>query len=427
MTIVRSVNSLKSMRRRLKRWLAEGVREPVKFELARGYRSVLDRAWNVRFIAVTGSCGKTTTTELAAAALAHEGRVYKCSHANSTRALATAVLCFSPRHRFGVLEVSASESGAIERSIRLLHPRIVIVTNIGQDHYASFRTLEATAAEKGRLVAALPADGVAVLNADDPHVYEMRRRTRAQVITYGLSAEATVRGENVSCAWPDPMSMDVLHLDKRFKLQTRLLGEHWAYAVLAALSTAVAAGVPLECALPAVATCNPTSYRLSPHPLPGGITVISDTWKAALWTVPASLRFLKTARAPRKIVVFGSLSDTPKSFYHRYKAVVPQALDVADKIFFVGQHARTALRVRRRPDDDRVMAFDTLYHLHSFLTGYLQAGDLVLLKGSEPADHLHRLILARSGGIACWRERCSRNRYCNGCRHLQTPAGPTGT
>jgi UDP-N-acetylmuramoyl-tripeptide--D-alanyl-D-alanine ligase len=413
----------KPLEHRLKRWYAERVRGPVQYELARRYRSVLERRTRLCCVGITGSCGKTTTTELVAAVLAQEGRVHKCSHENATPALVKTILHLSPRHRFCVLEVSASEEGAINRATRLLHPRIVVVTNIGQDHYSSFRTLEATAAEKGKLVEALPADGVAVLNADDPHVYEMRRRTPARVITYGLSAGATVRGENVACAWPDPMSLDVTYQGQRLRLQTHLLGEHWAYAVLAALAAGVAAGVALERALPVLAACAPTPYRLSTHPLPGGVTVISDTWKASLWTVSASLDVLKAARAARKIVVFGSLSDTPRSFHDRYKGVIRQALGVADKLLFVGEHAHTALRAR--PNDERVMAFTTLRQLDAFLTGYLRPGDLVLLKGSEPADHLHRLVLARTGGIACWREGCRKRRYCSVCRHLQTPSGPT--
>ena len=166
--------------------------------------------------------------------------------------VAKTILTVFPWHRFCVNEISAHIPGAMEKSAKLLQPQIGVVTHIGQDHYSNYRNLESTAAEKGKLVESLPVGGVAVLNADDPYVYAMRKRTKAQVITYGLSADAMVRGENVSCAWPRPMSLDVCYAEKRLHIQTQLLGEHWAYAVLAAISTGIAAGVSLESAVQTV-------------------------------------------------------------------------------------------------------------------------------------------------------------------------------
>jgi len=405
---------------RLKEYIFKPIKLRLKFELARIYRTVLGVPGKVCFIGVTGSCGKTTTTELIAAILAKEGAVRKGSHENTVRYIAETILAVSPRHRFCVNEISAQRPGAMEESAKLLKPQIGVITHIGQDHYGSYRNLESTAAEKGKLVESLPVNGTAVLNADDPYVYEMRKRTKAQVITYGLSADAMVRGECVSCIWPTPMSLDVCFAGKRLHLQTRLLGEHWAYAVLAALSAAIAAGVSLERAVQAVETFNPMPYRMCPHQTPDGVIFICDNWKASLWTIPASLDFMRKAKAERKIVVIGSISDTPKGFYRRYKTVVLQALDVVDKIVFVGEHALSALKARPHPEDDRIMAFCTLHQLNSFLNDYLKAGDLVLLKGTENADHLQRIVLSRTNDIACWQEKCGKKRFCDDCQLLHS-------
>ena len=410
---------------RLKNRVLKPLRDRLKFELAKKYRYVLGAFGKVCFIGVTGSCGKSTTTELIAAILAKEGRVRKGSHENTIPYLVKTILSVSPRHRFCVNEISGHLPGVIEKSAKLLKPQIGVLTHVGQDHYSSYRNLESTAAEKGKLVEALPVNGAAVLNADDPYVYEMRKRTRAQVITYGLSSDATVRGEGVSCAWPRPMSLDVCYAEKRLHVQTRLLGEHWAYAVLAALSTGIAAGVSLERAVQAVETFDPVPYRMSPHHTPDGVTFVSDNWKAPLWSIPACLDFMRTAKAERKVIVMGSISDTPRSFCDRYRAVVRQTPDAVDKIVFVGEHARSALRARPRPEDDRVMAFDTLYQLNSFLSNYLKAGDLVLLKGTEYVDHLQRIVLARTNGMACWREKCGKCRFCSDCRFQHSSSVPT--
>jgi UDP-N-acetylmuramoyl-tripeptide--D-alanyl-D-alanine ligase len=404
---------------------SEPIKSRLKLELAKRYRTALGMFGNVCFIGVTGSCGKTTTKELIAKILANEGRVRKSNQLiNTTHYVTKTILTVYPWHRFCVSEVSAPSPGIMEKSAKLFQPRIGVVSHIGQDHYGNYRKLELTSAEKGKLVEALPICGVAVLNADDPYVYDMRQRTKAQVITYGLSANAMVCGEKVSCAWPKPMSLDVCYAEKRLHVQTKLLGEHWAYVILAALATGIAVGVSLERAVQAVKTFEPVPGRMKPHKSPDGVTFICDDWKAPLWTIPASLNFMRTAKAERKIVVIGSISDTPKSFYDRYRAVIRQALDAVDKIIFVGDHARSALKARPHPEDDRIMAFDTLYHANSFLSNYLKAGDLVLLKGSQPSDHLQRIVLSQTNDIACWREKCRKFRFCSDCRHQHTPFVP---
>jgi len=415
----------KLVERCFKNHFIKPIKHRLKYELAKKYRYILRVFGKVCFIGVTGSCGKTTTTELIAAILAKEGQVRKGSHENTTIYIAKTILTVSPRHRFCVNEVSADIPGEMGKSAKLLKPQIGVVTHVGQDHYSKYRNLESTAAEKGKLVEALPVNGVAVLNADDPYVYDMRKRTRAKVVTYGLSADAIVRGECVSCAWPRPMSLDVCYAEKRLHVQTKLLGEHWAYAVLASLSTAIAAGVSLERAVQTVKTFEPMPYRMSPNETPDGVTFISDNWKSPLWTIPASLDFMRTAKAERKVVVIGSISDTPKSFYHRYKTVIRQALDIVDKIIFVGEHAYSALRARPNPEDERIMAFGTLYQLNSFLNDYLKAGDLILLKGTENVDHLQRIILSRTSDIDCWREHCEKKRFCSDCRLLHSSFVPT--
>jgi len=414
---------LKSVEQGFKSRVSRPLKSRATLELSRCYRAAL-RLSDVRFIGVTGSCGKTTATELIAAILAREGRVQTGSHENTMQHFARTILAVSPRHRFCVTEISGHARGAIEQATRLLRPHVGVVTCVGQDHYASFRTLEATAAEKSRLVEVLPADGLAILNADDPHVIAMRTRTRARVITYGLSSEAMVQGEHVTAAWPERLSLDLCYAGGRWPVQTQLVGTHWASIVLAALATALALDVAPERAIEAVEAFAPVPYRMSPHEVPGDVTFISDTWKAPLWAFPTTFDFLRSARARRKILVVGSVSDTPKGFYHRYKAIVDQGLDAAERILFVGEHARAALRARRRHDDERVLAFDTLHQLHTYLHAELQAGDLVLLKGVCNNDHLHRLVLARTGEMLCWREKCGRRRFCEDCRLRLDPFVP---
>jgi UDP-N-acetylmuramoyl-tripeptide--D-alanyl-D-alanine ligase len=412
---------LKPLKQYLKKRLLKPVKLRLQYALAGGYRYILGVHGKVCFIGVTGSCGKTTTTELIAAILAKHSRVRKRSHQNTLEYVAGTILTVSPLNHFCVSELSGDRPGLMGELAKLLRPQIGVVTNIGNDHYGYFRSLALTAREKAKLIEILPADGTAVLNADDPFVLEMRKRTKAKVITYGLTAEAMVRGECLSSVWPRPMSLDVCFAGTRLNVQTRLLGEHWAYAVLAAVSVGIAAGVPLEAAAEAIGTFDPILYRMSPHPTPGGVTFICDNRKAPLWTIPASLDFMSKANARRKIAVIGTISDTPKSFFRTYQAIIRQSLGIVDKTIFAGPHALTALRAKPDRNDERVIAFDTLYKLNAFLIGYLEPGDLILIKGNEPTDHLYRLVLSRTEGITCWRQNCGKRRFCTDCRLLHEP------
>jgi UDP-N-acetylmuramoyl-tripeptide--D-alanyl-D-alanine ligase len=423
---LRFLNRLfKPVEQSFKKHFLKPARYRLRYELARSHRIILGAFGKICFIGITGSCGKTTTTELIASILSKQGNVKKGIHENTPNYHAKIVLDTSLRDNFCVCEISADTPGLMKKSLTLLKPRIGVVTNIGQDHYGRYRTLESTAIEKGKLIESLAAKRIAVLNADDPYVYEMRKRTKAQVITYGLSSNAIVRGECVSCAWPNPLSLNVCYLGEQIHVKTHLFGEHQVYNILAALTTGIAVGVSLENAVRAIEAVEPVPYRMNPHITADGVTFISDNWKAPLWSIPAAMKFMKTATAKRKIIVIGTISDTPKGFYHRYKTVINQVPDDVDKILFVGEHALSALRVKQNPDDEHIMAFCTLQALDSFLRDYLRPGDLVMLKGTENVDHLQRIVLSRIGEIACWRQKCGKYRFCEDCRLLHTPSTPS--
>jgi aminoacyl-tRNA hydrolase len=133
---------------------------------------------------------------------------------------------------------------------------------------------------------------------------------------------------------------------------------------------------------------------MSPAPLSNGVTFIRDDWKAPLSSIPAALEFMQQATAQRKIVILGTISDYQGQADLKYLAVAKQALAAADIVLSVGPWSSRCLRARRHPDDDAVRAFATVEQLISFLREFLKAGDLVLVKGSGPADRLHRVVRA---------------------------------
>lgn len=375
----------------------------------------------VTFIAVTGSAGKTTTKELIAAVLSSRQHGSKSPGTlNTAHWVSHTVLGARRGDDFCVHELGATGPGSLDEAVALVRPRVAVVTNVGGDHRSAFRTLEATAAEKAKVVHAVPRAGFAVLNADDPRVLAMAGICRGRVLTFGLRPDATVHAESVCSSWPDRLSFTVIHGEQRVAVQTRFCGVHWIHACLAAITTGTALGVPLPVAAAALAAVDPLPGRYQPVEA-DGVTFIRDEFKASLWSVAPALEFLRDARAPRKVVVFGTISDYAGRASPIYADVARRALEVADEVLFVGPQAVRSGGARSHPRGAALRAFPSIREAHRHLTDTLVPGDLVLLKGSQRADHLLRLVLARRGRIGCWRAGCRRIRFCDDCLLVHVP------
>jgi UDP-N-acetylmuramoyl-tripeptide--D-alanyl-D-alanine ligase len=365
--------------------------------------ALANRRWlrHTTFIAITGSVGKTTATDVARVLLSELGEVGTAPHGiNQPYLISQSIARMRRRHRFGLFEVGIGKRGGhdriIDRSVALIRPSISVVTTIGDDHISAYGSREGIAREKGKLVAALPADGIAVLNADDPLVVAMRDRCRGTVLTYGRDAAANIRAENVTADWPDRLSFDVVHNGESRRIRTQLCGEHWLTSALAGIATAIAAGMPLDAIAARLQIMPPAPQRMEPIERQG-VTFVRDDAKAPLWTMPAVMAFLGNARAARKILVVGTLSDYAE---HRpaYVSVARQARQVADHVVFYGQWAWNVERERHGPDDPRLRCFNAFDAARAFVWSLLRAGDLVLLKGHED-DHMER-FLAWDGSTA---------------------------
>ena len=164
------------------------------------------------------------------------------------------------------------------------------------------------------MVNTLPADGLAILNSDDPLVAAMASGCRSRVVVYGAAKSADLRLHSASSAWPDRLTLDVSHHGDRFLVKTQFVGVHWATSVMAALAAALEIGVPRSAALDAIASFEPMFDRMSVHPAPRGAWYVLDTLKASFSGIEACLGFLEGARAPRKTAIFGTLADYPGLF-----------------------------------------------------------------------------------------------------------------
>jgi UDP-N-acetylmuramoyl-tripeptide--D-alanyl-D-alanine ligase len=368
------------------------------------------------FVGVTGSSGKTTTKELIAAVLSTRLRGTKSPGTwNTIEIAAGTILRTQTRDDFAAVEMAAGWPGSIAEAAALVRPDIAVVTTVGREHQKAFGSVEAVGAEKRALVEA--AANAAILNADDPLVLAMRDASRGPVITVGESAGATFRATNVAGIWPERLTFTLSYGGRSVPVSTRLCGAHWTPAVLAALAVGVQLGIPLETAVSAIESFEPIGGRLSPV-VCGGVTFIRDDWKAPQWSVSLAIDFMAAARAERKVIVIGWISNYAEPLTAVYARVAQEALAAADEVALVGALASSAeLAV-----DERLRHFPTVRDAARYFEATLRAGDLVLLKGID--DHLQRIILTRQTTVRCWRERCGRRVFCDACYLRRLPARP---
>jgi UDP-N-acetylmuramyl pentapeptide synthase len=200
-----------------------------------------------------------------------------------------------------------------------------------------------------------------------------------------------------------------------------------------------------------LASAEPTSRRMSPVSHPDGVTFIRDDWKAPADSLPETLSFMRNAVARRKLAVLGRISDFPGRSRYMYTKVAREAIAALDAVIFVGERAtqlwgeqKSLLLsaqgdMRRRVtlvgegitelEDTRLgdmFVYKSISDADAFLRDYLRAGDLVLVKGSGPADHLERLLLSREQRVTCWLRQCGKLYPCDICDLIRAPQSVVG-
>ncbi len=264
----------------------------VRDALGRLARAVLNRLPDATVIGLTGSSGKTSTKDMLGQVLAAHGTTIapKGSY-NNEIGLPLTVLRADGETRYLVLEMGSRGIGQLTYLCGIAPPTVGLVLNVGTAHVGEFGSKEQTALAKGELVEALPSDGLAVLNGDDPLVAPMRKRTAARVTTFGESEDADVRATGIELG-PDGRASFLLNADRYGKpvpVALRVVGEHQVANALAVAAAALGLGLPLE----TVGRCSGRCWNWASGPARN--TTRSGGWPSGC----ASTGWSRSARAPR--------------------------------------------------------------------------------------------------------------------------------
>lgn len=385
--------------------------------LAKGHKLRLASAG--KFIGVTGSSAKSTTSALIGHILLAKGRVATQADSNVAKALAKTLTRSARTSDFVVTELGVGKPGRMQPMAAALAPDIAVVTLIALEHLGSFGSHEAIALEKGGMVEAIRPGGLAVLNADDPHVMGMASRTKERIVTFGRSAGADFRATNISAGYPGPLSLTVEWRGGRLDLKSSFLAEHFWLAVTAACAVAIELGVAPDAVAKQVASFRPILNRFGLLSVPNGPDFILDTVKAPLHSLELAFDAMATARAPRKRILLGTISDFTGN-NRKYRDAYRAALKSSDQVMFIGEHAHRSKATEEEVATGRFKAFIRPRDVADHIRSTAVPGELILLKGSG-SMHLERIALSWVEDVQCWVPACGRSDGCLVCGLYRTP------
>ena len=319
---------------------------------------------------------------------------------NNEIGLPLTVLRLRSTHRAAVLEMGMYVGGEIADLARIGRPEIGIVTAVQPVHLSRIGTIEAVEQAKGELVEALPADGVAILNADDERVRRMSARTRAEVVTYGFATDADVRAEQVASRGADGMAFDLATPSGRRPVVMPTLGRLAVHNGLAAAAVGLAAGLPLDAIVDALARGWSAPHR-GQLVQAGGLTIVDDSYNASPGSVVAALELL-AGMPGRRIAVLGEMLELGDEHVAGHERVGAAAAAVVDRLIVVGPGAAgiaAGASGAGLPGDALVTVADRTAAADALL-GDVQPGDVVLVKASRgiELDLLVDELVAALGG-----------------------------
>lgn len=387
-------------------------------------------------IGITGSVGKTTAKEAVYSVISRKFWTWKNSeNFNNEWGVPMAVLMIRPGKfssflykvesmltalwlAFGypkkrypevlVLELAADRPGDMEYLTDIVNPKIGVVTAVGElpvhvEFYASPRDV---ATEKSKLIESLPADGLAILNFDDRTVLDMKEKSKAPVITFGLAkagspaGEASVRASGISYFIDDQkqtiggLSFKINNGNSFIPVRiNNLVGPHQLYGILAGFAVGLHFGMNLIEISDALENIHLPTGRMTILHGVKNTTIINDCYNASPLSMKAALETLKSfaearketdGKIGRKIAVLGDMKELGKYSIQAHQAIGNIAGETADILITVGFAAKfIADSAANQIPSENIMSFDSSDEAKIKIQEILKEGDVILVKGSR--------------------------------------------
>jgi UDP-N-acetylmuramoyl-tripeptide--D-alanyl-D-alanine ligase len=358
--------------------------------IARFWRSKM----NITVVGITGSVGKSTTKEVVAEVLNQRYSTLKNKgNLNNEIGLPLTLLSLTSGHQWAVLEMGFYVPGEIAFLCEIARPHIGVITNIGTVHAERAGTQERIAQGKAELVQALPMDGYAILNYDDPWVRPMAEKTEAQVFYYGMDPAADLWADAVEGLGLEGIRFRLHYRDEVLHLRIPLIGHHSVQTALRAAAVGLVSGLTWQEIVSGLRSIS-TQLRLITVRTEQGALLLDDTYNASPESMLSALTLL--AEIPgRKVAVLGDMLELGRYERRGHEMVGIRASEVVDELITVGERAKMiAASAQQAGLAARVITqLETVDQAIELLQQCLHAEDVVLIKGSH-SMHMERIVAA---------------------------------
>ena len=366
--------------------------------LAAGWRS----QFALPLVAVTGSNGKTTVTQMLAAILrAHAGEAAFFTQGNLNNAIGVpqTLLRLNATHRIGVVELGMNHPGEIAVLARIAQATVALVNNAQREHLEFMGTVQAVAEENGSVLAALPADGVAVFPADEPYTALWQGLAGARrCLTFGATGAdvQAIAADWQAGAWQVRINTPQGHFDTAL----HIAGRHNVRNALAATACALAAGLPLTAIAQGLGDFVPVKGRsraLALNVAGRNLTLVDDSYNANPDSVRAAIDVLADLPGPRLLVLgdMGEVGDQGPQF-HAEAGAYAQARGI-EQLLALGQQSTHAVAAF----GTGAQHFDNMAQLQTAVRAALPDVGSMLIKGSRFMKMEQVLELTATTGAAC--------------------------
>jgi len=336
-----------------------------------------------RVVGVTGSVGKTTTKEMIYGVLSQRFRTLKSEgNYNSEIGLPLTLLKLEPSHQRVVLEMGMYDLGEIAELAAIGRPHVGVVTNVGPTHLERLGTIERIAQAKKELVEALPDDGVAILNGDDPWVRQMAAQTRAKVFYYGLDQTCDLWANHIESQGLEGIRFRFHHGTETIHAKVPMLGRHSVHTALAAAAVGLVEGQSWEEIIDGLRGA--AQLRLVVVPGLRGTTILDDTYNASPTSTIAALNLVEELDG-RKVAVLGDMLELGAYEEEGHRKVGRRALDVVAVLITVGERGRLIAEeaLACGMEEEKVFMEEDNGGAIACLRKISTPGDIILVKGSR--------------------------------------------
>jgi len=369
-------------------------------ELAKLNRS----ASNAKFVAVTGSCGKTTVKEMLASILTLSGSTHATrGNFNNDIGAPLTLLEIDQSIDFGVIELGANHEREIAYTSGITQPDVALVNNVTAAHLQGFGDLQGVATAKSEIYSSLTNNGVAIINADDEFSSYFEGKVNSKKILFSVKGESDVFASNILINSDQSTSFDLNYQQRKIHITLPLVGAHNVSNALAAASCCIALGISLKTVAQGLENSPVVSGRLMVSQLSNGCRVIDDSYNANLASVKAAIDLLANYSSPTILVLgdMGELGELSRQ-YHQQVGEYARSKGV-NKLFTYGEltkssqlaysHKKISNEDFELSDTSLLNHFSEQQKLIIKLIKEANEGVTILVKGSRSA-HMENIVKA---------------------------------